>query len=140
VVDRRSFIAALAGGLCESRAWAGARTTPGLQESARDAWLFVLPVIELAALRARPTANDGKPTPINVLRHGRSLAGAKSRAVMTPNNDTLYSTAFVDTTKGPVRLEVPDCNGRYLSVQITDMYTNNNFILSPRAPGRAPGV
>ena len=140
MVDRRSFITAFAGGLWASRPWAGARATSGLQESARHAWLFVLPLIELAALRARPTANDGKPTPINVLRHGRALAGPKSRAVTTPNNDTLYSTAFVDTTKGPVRLELPDCNGRYLSVQLTDMYTNNNFILSPRTPGRSPGV
>jgi len=141
VVERRSFIAALAGGLWASRPWADVRAAAGLQEAARDAWLFVLPLIELAALRARPALNDGKPAPINVLRHGRSLAGPKkSRAVTTPNNDTLYSTAFVDTTKGPVRLEVPDCNGRYLSVQITDMYTNNNFILSPRAPGRAPGA
>ena len=140
MVDRRSFVAALTGGLLVSRSWTGVRAASGLQEAARDAWLFVLPLIELAALRARPTPNDGKPTPINVLRHGRSLAGPKNRAVTAPNNDTLYSTAFVDTTKGPVRLEVPDCNGRYLSVQITDMYTNNNFTLSPRTPGRAAGV
>jgi hypothetical protein len=47
--------------------------------------------------------------------------------------------AFVDTTEGPVLLEIPDCGKRYLSVQIMDMYTNNNFILSPRTPGGAAG-
>ena len=87
MVERCSFIAALAGGLWASRPWADV-----------------------------------------------------SRAVTSPNSDTLYSIAFVDTTKGPVRLEVPDCDGRYLSVQITDMYTNNNFILSPRTPGGTAGV
>ena len=140
MVDRRSFITAFAGGLWASRPWADVRAAVGLQEAAHDAWLFVLPLIELAALRARPAPNDGKPAPINVLRHARSLAGSKSRAVTSPNSDTLYSIAFVDTTKGPVRLEVPDCDGRYLSVQITDMYTNNNFILSLRTPGGTAGV
>lgn len=63
-----------------------------------------------------------------------------THAVTTPNCDTLYSTAFVDTTKGPVQLEIPDCGKRYMSVQIMDMYTNNNFILSPRTPGGAAGT
>jgi hypothetical protein len=107
-----------------------------LQKAARDARLFALPVIEVAALRARLSAS----APINVFAHRRSLAGPTSRAVTAPNNDTLYSSAFVDTTKGPVLLEVPECGQRYLSVQVLDMYTNNNFILSPRTPGGAAGA
>jgi len=77
VVERCSFIAALAGGLWASRPWADVRAAAGLQEAAHDAWLFVLPLIELAALRARPAPNDGKPAPINVLRHARSLLGRR---------------------------------------------------------------
>jgi hypothetical protein len=140
VVDRRSVIAALAGGMVPELGWGAMPETSALREAARDAWLFVLPLVELAALRARPNSGDGKPAPVNVVRHARELAGPASRAVTSPNNDTLYSSAFIDTTKGPVRLEVPDCGERYLSVQIMDMYTNNNFILSRRTPGGAAGV
>ena len=112
----------------------------GLRQAARDAWLYVLPPIDLAALRAGPSPFGGAPAPVNLFRHGRQLAGPASRAVTSPNNDTLYSSAFIDTTKGPVRLEVPDCGRRYLSVQVMDMYTNNNFILGRRTPGGAAGV
>jgi hypothetical protein len=37
-------------------------------------------------------------------------------------------------------LQVPNCGKRYLSVQIMDMYTNNNFILSPHTPDGTAGA
>jgi hypothetical protein len=130
----------MAGSLAAGRASADMSAPPDLRKAARDAWLFALPLIEVAALRSRRTPINGHPAPINAFTHARSLAGPKARAVTSPNADTLYSSAFVDTTKGPLRLEVPDCGKRYLSVQIMDMYTNNNFILSPRTPGGAAGA
>jgi hypothetical protein len=137
-IDRRGFIAGMAAGLTSGRALA--QPTPAdLREAARDAWLFALPPIEVAALRARPLRTTGAPAPINRFMHSRALAAPAARAVTTPNVDTLYSSAFVDTTKGPVRLHVPDCGPRYLSVQIMDMYTTNDFILSPRRRGGAAG-
>jgi hypothetical protein len=138
-MNRRGFIADMAASLVAGRATAGTPAPADLRKAARNAWLFALPLIEMAALRARRNPISGEPAPINAFTHARSLAGPKSRAVTSPNADTLYSSAFVDTTKGPVCLEVPDCGKRYLSVQIMDMYTNNNFILSPRTPGGAPG-
>src|SRR6516162_3244566 len=131
-LDRRSFIAGLAGGMVPGLGRAEMLDAAGLRQAARDAWLYVLPPIELAALRAGPSPFGGAPAPVNLFRHGRQLAGPASRAVTSPNNDTLYSSAFIDTTKGPVRLEVPDCGRRYLSVQVMDMYTNNNFNLGRR--------
>jgi hypothetical protein len=139
-MHRRGFIAGTAAGLAAGRATADASAPADLRTAARNAWLFVLPLIEVAALRARQNPINGQPAPINAFTHVRSLAGPKARAVTSPNADTLYSSAFVDTTQGPVRLEVPDCGKRYLSVQIMDMYTNNNFILSPRTPGGAAGA
>ncbi len=121
VMHRRGFIAGMAASLPAGRAAADASAPADLRTAARNAWLFALPLIEVAALRARRTPINGQPTPINALAHFRSLAGPKSRAVTAPNADTLYSIAFVDTTKEPVRLEVPDCGKRYLSVQIMDI-------------------
>ena len=139
-MNRRGFIAGMTASLAPRRAGADVSAPPDLRNAARDAWLFTLPLIEMAALRARPNPINGQPLPINAFTHACSLAGPKARAVTSPNADTLYSVAFVDTTKGSVRLEVPDCGKRYLSVQIMDMYTNNNFILSPRALGSATGA
>jgi len=139
-MKRRGFMAGMAAGVATGRATADASAPADLRNAARNAWLFALPLIETAALRARRNPINGQPAPINALTHLRSLAGPKARAVTSPNADTLYSTAFVDTTQGPVRLEVPDYGKGYLSVQIMDMYTNNNFILSPRMPGGATGA
>jgi hypothetical protein len=138
-MNRRNLIAGVGAGLAAPAAFADAPSTPALEDAARDAWLYVLPLIELAALRARPQGPSGRPRPLNTLFHARELATPSRRAVTAPNNDTLYSTAFIDTTDGPVRLEIPQAHGRYLSVQVLDMYTDNNFILSPRTPGGAAG-
>ena len=139
-MNRRGFIAGIAASPAAGHVTADASAPADLRNAARDAWLFALPLIEMAALRARRNPINRQPAPTNAFTHARSLAGPNARAVTSPNADTLYSSAFVDTTQGPVRLEIPDCGKRYLSVQIMDMYTNNNFILSPRAPGGAAGA
>ena len=139
-MDRRNFIVGISAGLFDCPAFGRAPGESNLRIAARDAWLFALPLIEVSTRRARPNPNSGQPASINAFTHGRSLADPTTRGVTTPNNDTLYSNAFIDTTKGPVSLDIPDCGPRYLSVQIMDMYTDNNFILSPRSPGGAAGT
>jgi hypothetical protein len=44
--------------------------------------------------------------------------------VADPNDDTLYSTAFLDLRAGPQLLRVPAVSGRYVDFQLLDMYTN----------------
>jgi hypothetical protein len=68
------------------------------------------------------------------------LVNAHFHAITTPNNDTLYSQAFIDLTHGPVTLAIPDMGDRYQSVAIMDMYTNNNAVLGRRTPGGAAGT
>ncbi len=43
------------------------------------------------------------------------------------NRDTLYVLGWLDLSKGPLILHVPDMNGRYYSVQFTDPSYNTNF-------------
>ena len=55
---------------------------------------------------------------------------------MSPNNDTLYSVAWLDLRAQPVVLCTPDVpRYRYYSVQLVDGYTHNIAILSPRTAG-----
>jgi len=60
--------------------------------------------------------------------------------VTTPNNDTLYSSAQLDLSRGPVTLTVPPSGARYLSVALMDAYTNNFAILGTRTTGTEGGV
>ncbi len=44
--------------------------------------------------------------------------------IVSPNADTLYSTAFLDLAKEPMVLHVPDTQGRFYLMQIMDAWTN----------------
>jgi hypothetical protein len=61
---------------------------------------------------------------VNVLDNAVKLAGPTSTPVADPNDDTLYSTAFLDLRAGPQLLHVPSVSGRYVDFQLLDMYTN----------------
>lgn len=106
--------------------------------AAAEAWLYALPLIEMATTRARMLKAPGAA--INRLTHTRVLADHASRAVTTPNNDTLYSTAFLDLTQGPVTLTVPATGARYWSAAVMDMFTNNNTVLGLRTVGGEGGT
>jgi hypothetical protein len=62
--------------------------------------------------------------PVNVLDNATKLADPDSTSVADPNDDTLYSTAFLDLRAGPQLLSVPSMSGRYVDFQLLDMYTN----------------
>ena len=143
-MDRRRFshlaaAAAVTGGASPAAAAATAGLTP---DAIAAAWLATLPVIEVAAARGRMTDPSArlKMAGLNAFVHARVLVNARFRGITTPNNDTLYSQAFVDLTNGPVELTVPDVGARYQSVAVMDMYTNNNAVLGRRTPGGAAGT
>jgi len=111
-----------------------------LRAAAREAWLYGLPLIEMATARARALAGrGGQPAGLNRFGHTRQLAGPQSRAVTAPNNDTLYSSAWLDLTQGPVTLTVPPTGNRYISVAGMSMYTDNDFVLGTRTTGGGGG-
>ena len=76
-------------------------------------------------LRIAHTGQNGS----NLLIHRTNLSGPRDRTVTTPNNDTLYSTAFLDLASGPVTLTIPKLDGRYASAAVMDARTDNVFIL-----------
>lgn len=108
-----------------------------LREAARDAWIYALPLIEIAMTRANRAGFGGE---INTFSHTRDLADHKMRAVTTPNNDTLYSSAQIDLSAGPVSITVPAAGERYLSLALMDAYTNNFAILGTRTTGPDGGT
>jgi hypothetical protein len=110
-----------------------------LKSAAREAWLYGLPLIEMASTRARALAGKGQPAGLNRFGHARMLAGPTARGVTTPNNDTLYSSAWIDLTRGPVSLALPTTGDRYISVAGMNMFTDNDFVLGARTTGGGGG-
>ena len=107
------------------------------QAIARDAWLFVLPWIEMATTRARVLKRGART---NRIYHRRSLSNHTDRSVTTPNNDTLYSLAWIDLTQGPVTLTIPPSGKRYVSAAILNMFTDNDAVLGTRVNGNGGGT
>jgi hypothetical protein len=136
-MNRRELLA-VAGMLGLAPTLARAAGQGGDATAARDAYLYTLPLIEMATARERILKIPGAA--INTLRHTRTLSDHTARWVTTPNNDTLYSPAFLDLTKGPVTLTIPPMGKRYYSVAVMDMFTNNNVVLSTRTVGGEGGT
>jgi len=108
-----------------------------LKAAAREAWLYALPLIEIATTRSRVLALGQQ---MNVFTHVWRLADHRHRAVTTPNNDTFYSTAQVDLSHGPVTITLPPSGERYLSLALMDAWTNNFAILGTRTTGPDGGT
>lgn len=110
--------------------------TASLQSAARDAWLYGLPLIEMAGARVVATKGAGP----NVMVHSPELTTVQTQSVTTPNNDTLYARAWIDLSQGPAMLTLPAAGSRYISVALMDMYSNNFAVLGTRTTGPDGGV
>src|SRR5947209_4178507 len=135
LLDRRRFLLAAAAFLSlPTRAFA---VDPSLRGAAKAAWLYGLPLIEMADIRWRMlSASPGARA--NAFLHARLLSTPARRIITTPNTDLLYSVAWLDLSAGPVRITMPANDGRYFSLALMDMFTNNFAVLGPRTP-RADG-
>lgn len=85
-----------------------------------DAEVWGLPLVITSHLRDTLACQ----IQVNVLYSATTLDGPDSTAVSYSNDDTLYSTAFLDLRTGPQLLSLPSMSGRYVNFQLLDMYTN----------------
>ena len=86
------------------------------------------------------SVNKLKQAPFNQFHHNTKLVDASFSGVVTPNNDTLYSTAWLDLRAEPYVLSLPEIpDKRYYSMQFVDYYTYNFSILGSRNTGYCPG-
>jgi DNA sulfur modification protein DndE len=66
----------------------------------------------------------GMAAPGNQFANLREYPTAEFKQVVRANVDTLYSSAFLDLTREPIVLSVPDTHGRYYLLPMFDAWTN----------------
>jgi hypothetical protein len=69
-------------------------------------------------------------TGFNRFFHERDLAGPDYATFKVPNTDTLYSTAWIDLSKGPVEIDVPATSLKYFTLNIFDIFGNPSNLSS----------
>ena len=105
------------------------------RDLAHQATVFGLPIVWQHALLQREAAER----PMSTFSHERDLARPGFAAFRVPNVDTLYSSAWIDLTAGPVDVCLPDFGDRYFTVQLLDAASNVQNI-SRRTVGSARRV
>jgi hypothetical protein len=96
-------------------------------ERYRKAFFFAYPLYEMSRMRQRTLSLPGARP--NSLIHRSRISGPSDRSITMPNTDTLYSTAWLDLSGGPVRFSIPAMGKRYHSIQLMDAFSDVFAIL-----------
>ncbi|HEX6424602.1 MAG TPA: DUF1254 domain-containing protein [Acidimicrobiales bacterium] len=105
---------------------AGAPVDPSPAAAAvADAYVWGYPLVAVHRVRSAH-----RPAPGGGLAGRGRLSTAADRAVVAPNNDTLYATGWFDLTAGDVIVDVEpmDSPDRYWSVMLLDAYTHVAYV------------
>jgi hypothetical protein len=92
-----------------------------------DAYLFFYPLITMDITRKQLSnvePGKGLGGPMNSFANIPAYPTADMKSVVRPNFDTLYSSGWLDLTKEPMIVSVPDTGGRYYLLPMLDMWTD----------------
>lgn len=116
-------------------------------EAARAAVIQTLPLFEMMRMRAATTARRhpalgfagadaaSRMRWVNQFTHTHRRLGPDDREVVSPNNDTVYSNAWLDLSEGPVVITTPDMGDRYWTLGLLDAWTNPFAYVGRRTTG-----
>jgi hypothetical protein len=97
------------------------------REAAIEAYIYGYPLVTMEMTRRVMTnvpAPEGTRAPMGQFMRARNYPDAKFRDVTAPNADTLYTVTWVDLSKEPWILSIPDMKGRYFLFPMLDGWTN----------------
>src|SRR5208282_1697294 len=105
---------------------------------ATDAYIYGYPLVTVEMTRrigtnaARPV---GPHAPMGQFASAREYPTAAFKDVTAPNADTLYSSTFLDVSKEPYVLILPDAHGRYYLFPMLDAWTTVFQVPGTRTTG-----
>lgn len=100
---------------------------PDTATLARDAYLYLYPIVTMDVTRRQLInlpESAGIGAPMNTLVNIPEFPTADMKSVVRPNFDTLYSSGWLDLTREPMVVSVPDTGGRYYLLPMLDMWTD----------------
>jgi hypothetical protein len=117
---RRDLMLGLAG---VSVLAAGCTTKPAASgETAMEAaFFYAFPLYEIA----RTGQNRAKTVGLNKMGNRAQLLDHTSRSITAPNNDTIYSSAQLELSGGPIEVVSPTDTSRYFNITFMDAFTDN---------------
>ena len=123
-----SLLAALTSAPC-ANAQAGAPAIPEAEARsiAVDAYIYFYPLVSMDLTRKQlinMPPGTGLGGPMNTFDNIPAFPAADMKAVVRPNFDTLYSSGWIDLTREPMVVSVPDTGGRYYLLPMLDMWTD----------------
>ncbi|MFC8536479.1 DUF1254 domain-containing protein [Streptomyces sp. NPDC057249] len=119
-------------------------TDESMEKRATEAWLYGYPLVTAAvtkaAMTAVPARDDGRrKAPVNQFCYMRATPDASFTEVVSPNADTLYSSAWLDLSEQPLVLTLPDFGDRFWMVPILDAWSDVCAVVGRRTNGSSAG-
>jgi hypothetical protein len=124
--------------------------------AAVQAYVYGYPVVD-SLFRMHAETNAARPAAVyapynEFYRFGRLASPGTMAGVRAPNNDTVYFTAWLDLSQGPVIVHAPDTSDRYYTLAIADLFSETThtgrrttgtketevFVYGPSYRGTAP--
>jgi hypothetical protein len=127
----------------QQKAQVKAKLAPAeVEKIAKEAYIFGYPLVLMNVTRQVSTACPApgpKCAPMNQFAQVPTFPDPTFTDVVSPNADTLYSFAWLDLSKGPMVLSLPDTKGRYYVMQMLDAWTNVFASPGSRTTGTGKG-
>ena len=115
--------------------------TPSVEEAAStavDAYLYGYPLITFDVARMQQTnvaVPDAEHAPMGQMIRMRTYPAVDNHCCAAPNADTLYTEAWLDVSKEPSVLSIPDMSNRYYIIPMLDGYSEVVSVASPATTG-----
>ncbi|MFO1415032.1 MAG: DUF1254 domain-containing protein [Burkholderiales bacterium] len=108
------------------------------REAALDAYIYAYPMVTMEYTRRVMTnveKPEGSKAPMGQWARLRNYPAVDDHSVTAPNADTLYTLTWLDVSKEPWIVSLPDMKDRYFLIPMLDMWTNVFQVPGKRTTG-----